>query len=235
MARTSTATAPENTMDYTQADDTAGAVSSQGHHQNLIEPPFNPFLKWHNSTTASKMPTWQPEEYLKAHRIATKLKKMSVNRFDSMRSYHKPYTLKDSHLLQPGEHTIFKEADRKRVAAGAMFVLGKVTDEVMDPLIGIAPSQNTFDREGQEDKMAKYSGTVQKGTLTYLKEAVSKLVEISGGAAAWKAAADADIEILLTTLFDQHPLTITKHCFLYENEAVDFEEIWAGKCANASE
>ncbi|OQO13053.1 hypothetical protein B0A48_02517 [Cryoendolithus antarcticus] len=202
-----------------QVDLATGTMDASYRQQCLNDPPFNPFLKWHNSTTASKMP----------------IEAMSISRFQSKKSYIKHNTFKDTHSLQPGEHTIFKEQDRKRVAAAAMFVLGKVTDAVMERFIGIAPSQNTFDRESQEDKTAKYSSTVQKATLTYLKETVTKLVEITGGEDAWKDATDAEIEALLAGLFDQHPLTVSKHCFLYENEAVDFEKIWADECANAAE
>nr|OQO18513.1 hypothetical protein B0A51_14900 [Rachicladosporium sp. CCFEE 5018] len=234
----STAISQKGTMDdrhHGQVDLATGTMDASYHQQSLNDPPFNPFLKWHNTTTASKMPVWEPADYLKAHKIATKIEAMSISRFQSMKSYIKHNTFKDTHTLQPGEHTIFKEQDRKRVAAAAMFVLGKVTDAVMEPFTSIAPSQNTFDREGQEDKMAKYSSTVQKATLTYLKEAVTKLVEITGGEDAWKDATDAEIEALLAGLFDQHPLTVSKHCFLYENEAADFEKIWAGECANAAE
>lgn len=52
------------------------------------------------------------------------------------------------------------------------------------------------------------------------------LIDLTGGEEAWREATVDERMRLIRAVFDQFPLICTKHCFHYENNSIDFENIW---------
>nr|OQO30558.1 hypothetical protein B0A51_01184 [Rachicladosporium sp. CCFEE 5018] len=72
-------------------------------------------------------------------------------------------------------------------------------------------------------------------TLTYLVEAVLKMMSDTGGEAAWRAKSEAEIKAMLLAQFDECPMIITQLTFRHANNSIALEKIWRSTDANMIE
>ncbi|OQN99344.1 hypothetical protein B0A48_14321 [Cryoendolithus antarcticus] len=72
-------------------------------------------------------------------------------------------------------------------------------------------------------------------TLTYLVEAVLKMMSDTGGEAAWRAKSEAEIKAMLLAQFDECPMIITQLTIRHANNSIALEKIWRFTDANMIE
>ncbi|OQO09107.1 hypothetical protein B0A48_05998 [Cryoendolithus antarcticus] len=112
-----------------------------------------------------------------------------------------------SHLNDPGQTGSSEATERKRVADGLLFASGRLTGTIINTITSGVLVGN---RNERGTKAADYSTNAQSATLSYLSHTITRLVRT----------------------FEELPLIISSSDFPYENNTVDFENIWLGDVAN---
>nr|OQO20457.1 hypothetical protein B0A51_11796 [Rachicladosporium sp. CCFEE 5018] len=192
----------------------------------LNYPPFNPYLQIYNKDySKDAFPDgFTDEHFAKAHEIARAIERRNI-----MRRSHADMVVTRfgrSHLRfrnRPGRHL---DLEIKRVHAGYLMHQNHLEEQAGKQVLLGFPAITTANLESMNEWLGKIEREAQHKTCKTVLLATKKLIEMSGGMEAWLAASDEEIGNLLTCLFDEFPLTISKLVFWTEDSAIDMERIW---------